>query len=342
MSLLGSLIILFLLFLVCFRVFVVRNIHRDTAVILSPMCLILSLLYVLSFRLNLTSMFIVTIALYVFIINIHSLLRFSEKLFYDKYSIFMKIGSAVGIVSIILCAIFVYVNRPVELSNKKLEITETKKIFQGNIRSGFDEPEAFAKRNAFFTEYKAKMIGGDSKNIVVLFTDKRGDSSAYKPYLQLLAQAGYTVCTCDFYTDDIKWPVKYQYGFIRDYLMRKLTDEEIAKEKDKINYNYQMECYAMEKILHNVYGYDCHYYLVADGMAKEAVKSFSLERKPFVNGVFFLDSINEYQAPGFGCIEMTNPQLAGSKKIKKDKDAFYTKYMVLKTSQEIIDAWSKS
>ena len=61
--------------------------------------------------------------------------------------------------------------------------------------------------------YKSNLVLDNPKNVVVFVSDKRGDSAAYKPYLQLLAANGYTVCTFDFYTEDCQWDYEsYSYN----------------------------------------------------------------------------------------------------------------------------------
>lgn len=338
----GELLIIVLLFFVCLRVFIIRNIKKDSLVILSPLCLILSLLLIFSSGISLRVLILIGIAIYVFIINIHSLLRYSGNLFYDSYSIFMKTGCAIGIIATLVFGIFSIINRPVELNNKDLEIVEISKIYQGNCRTGFFAPTAFGKRNAYYREYKSNMILTKPRNVVVFFPDKRGDFRAYKPYLQLLAQAGYTVCTCDFYADDIEWPVKYQYQFCRSYLFGKKTPEQIKNEQSKYTYNYYKECQSMIKILNENYGFGCKYFLVTDGIGKEAIKKYADDNANFINGYFFLDSVSEYDTPGYGCLDMTDPIAAKKFGKKRDKDGFYTRHIVKKTSQEIIDAWSRN
>lgn len=326
------------------RVFLNKSVKHDSLVILAPMAIILAVVNCFAYGISLFEMQLVLLSIVVFLLNIPSFIRNRNKLFIDYYSIPMKISCGIASFLILLSLVFCFINREVTIDIKKSNISERSIAYEGSFRNGFMEPEIFSQRTAFFHEYKSNLIIDSSKNVVVFVSDKRGDSAAYKPYLQLLAANGYTVCTFDFYTDDCNW--NYQSKSYKTTRSYHLTNESLnkpdvfSKNLDGYKYNVYVECNGMLPLLQEIYGKDCKYFFISDGFSSESVRRLVAENPELSTGSFYLDSIPEYKTTGYGCVEMTNPLVAKKLGEKRDKHGFITKYLVLKTSNAIRDAWS--
>ncbi|MCQ2589451.1 MAG: hypothetical protein MJ179_03410 [Treponema sp.] len=326
------------------RVFLNKSVKQDSLVILAPVAFILSITQFVAYGHSIKALQLLGLSILIVFLNVPAFIRNRSKLFIDYYSIPMKISCGISLFLILLSLGFNIANREVTVSSEKLNISEKKIYYEGSFRNGFTEPEIFSERTAYFYEYKSNLVLDSNKNVVVFVSDKRGDSAAYKPYLQLLAANGYTVCTFDFYTEDCNWNYEtYSVKMTRPYHLAKesVNNPEIyRKNEPAYKYNVYMECNAMLPMLLSIYGKDCKFFFVADGMADDGVRKLTQEHPQYMSGTFYLDSIPEYKTAGYGCVEMTNPYLAKRLGEKRDKDGFITKYLVLKTSNAIRDAWS--
>lgn len=326
------------------RVFLNKSVKHDSLVILAPIAIILAVANCFANGISMFEIQLVLLAILVFCLNIPAFIRNRNKLFIDYYSIPMKISCGIASFLILLSFIFCSINREVTVNVKKSNISERSIAYEGSFKNGFTEPEIFSHRTAFFHEYKSNLIIDSSKNVVVFISDKRGDSAAYKPYLQLLAANGYTVCTFDFYTNDLNW--NYQSKFYKATRSYHLCNESLNKPEEfsknlaGYKYNVYVECKGMIPLLQEIYGKDCKFFFVSDGFSSEIVKKFVAENPELSTGSFYLDSIPEYKTTGYGCVEMTNPLVAKKLGEKRDKHGFITKYLVLKTSNAIRNAWS--
>lgn len=340
----AELVIYIILIINICRVYVFKRVKQDSLAILAPLALLLSVLYFFAYGLSPFAIQVFGLSLIVVITNAHALWRMKDHLFIDHYSNVMKICCGINLILIIASFIFSIANRPALLSNKDLNITVKTDIYQGSFRSGFSEPEVFDEHTLFVSEYRSNMVQINPKNVVVFIPDPRGDTEAYVPYLQILAGKGYTVCTADFYTNDCDWG--YEAKFLkqsRSYHLNRqsiLQPQEFKKMEKTYMYNVKRGCEALLPMLRNKYGYQCKFFFVSDGISSKVVEEFVKGKEDLVSGTFFLETIPEYKTSGYGCVEMTEPFIAKKLGIKKDSEGFITNYLVLKTSNSIIDAWS--
>lgn len=340
----AELVIYIIMLINVLRVFIIKRVKQDALVILAPLSLLLSIAYLFAYELSVFSIQTLVLSIIVFVLNIHALWRKKDKLFVDYYSTIMKVLCGIATILIVTSMVFSFIDRPVSLNNKKLNITVNTTAYEGSFRTGFKEPEIFSERSLFITEYRSNMVQTNPKNVVVFIPDVRGDSTNYVPYLQLLASNGYTVCTADFFTSDCDWG--YQTKFLKTTRSFNLTrksikfPDEYKKYEKTFAYNVKLGCETLLPMLIEKYGSDCKFFFVADGIASSVVKEFTNDKWAVISGTFYLDSIPEFNTSGYGCVEMTEPFVARRLGYKRDKDGFYTKYLVLKTSNSIIDAWS--
>ena len=339
----GQIIIYLFIIINASRVFFSKHIKKDSLVILAPVSLILAVSNIFAYGLHGITIQLFLIACLSVITNVHSLLRYSEKLFIDRFSIIMKSSCVLIILFSIISSIFLLANNPAEVDKKSLNVDIKTAYYEGSFRNGFEPAQVFSKKAVYFTEYKKQGLSDSPKNVVVFVSDKRGDSMNYKPFLQILANTGFTVCTFDFYTDDLDWGVQHNERIWRSYelIQKSLKDKDpYAADRKKYEYNITIECNGLIPLLEERYGKDCKYYFIADGIAVKPVKEFVASNPEKTTGVFCLDSISEYAGAGFGNIEMTNPFISRKMDIKKDKTAFIPKYLAKKASEAIYSAWS--
>lgn len=336
---LGQLLIFALLIGVEVRVFIVKQAKKDSLVFIAPITLLLSVLITLAWGLSVVNIIALSLSTFVTILNIYSLVKFASGLLTDSYSSFTKV---LAIFSMLLCTaaiIFAIIFCPVTRKSSKIGTTELKEYYEGNFRTGFTPINAGSKTNAIFYQYSTMPDLPRRTTAVILVTDKRGDAEAYTTFMQYLSKEGYTVCSMDFYTDDMYWfnsgkdsrPLR-KFSMITSSLFNNSMLEEL---KETFSNNCYIECNAIVNFLDNRYGNHCKYFLIGDGMSGEAVTKYAKDNPEKILGSFVLDTISEYKTPGFGCVEETNPLVAKFLGQKRDKDGFITKYLVLKTSAEI-------
>ena len=341
----GQFIIYLFIILNASRVFFSKHIKKDSLVILAPLSLILSVANIFAYGIHGITLQLFILSCLSVIINIHAILRYSEKLFIDRFSIVMKGACILIDIFCLISYIFLLVNNPIEINKKSLNVVETKVYYEGSFRNGFTEAEVFSKKSVYLTEYKKRGMVDKPKNVIVFVPDKRGDSFSYKPFLQLLSNKGFMVVSCDFYTDDAEWPVQHNEKIWRSYELIQKSLKNGSPYSDNIQkyeYNISVECNALITILDERYGKECRYFFITDGIADRPVTKFINSElvTEKVSGSFALDSIPEYATPGYGCIEMTNPFIARKLDVKKDKTAFIPKYLAKKASEKIYEAWS--
>lgn len=341
---LGQLLIFALLISVELRVFFIKQAKKDSYVFVAPITLFLAILNIFSWGLNIVNIIALTLSFIVVLINIYSIFKMVAKLLTDSYSIFTKV---IAIIISIICLgaiIFTLLFSPITTRSAKLGIYETKENYEGNFRSGFTPIKAGSSASATFYQYSnIDYIPQAKQNVVVLITDKRGDAVSYVPFMQYLAKENFTVCTMDFFTDDLVWlDSKKNSKALRRFMLVSESLSENSKLDDlqeTFTYNYLTECDAIISLLTERYGSQCKYFLIGDGMSSPAVISYAEQHPEKITGTFCLDSISEYKTAGYGCVEETDPLVASYLGQKRDKHGFITKYLVLKSKEEIRKAW---
>ena len=225
----GEVLVIILLLVTNGRIVFIKNVKKDSLVMLSPLAFILSIIQLLNWGFDVVTGLTLVLSVLVLLSNFHALFRYSERLYIDHYSILMKVWASITIIlAFALLAGTIYF-KPVEYNNKKLGITETVLRYEGSFRSGFEEASNLKAANLFLTEFKPE--GNENrrvKEVVLFIPDKRGDTYYYKPYLQHLAREGFTVLSGDFFCSDCKWrhsigdlKIVRRTAMVIDYLDRK-------------------------------------------------------------------------------------------------------------------------
>ena len=336
----GQLLILALVIITELRVFFVKQAKKDSLVFLAPVSFILSILLIISWGLNIINIIVLSLSLIAFICSIYSLFKYLAKLLTDSYSSLSKVTSLLITILSLTAIVFAIIYAPVNLNLKKIGTTEIKENYEGNFRSGFEPVQAGSLTTATFYQYsEVPDIPVPRHNVVVLITDKRADAQSYIPYMAYLSKQGFTVCTMDFFTNDLKWfnDQRDSKPLRRFFMLQQsiYNSEEFNSQENTFVFNHISECDGIITFLEKRFGPQCKYFLIGDGMTSEAVKTYATLHSNKISGYFCLDSIPEYKTPGYGCVELTDPLLANILNQKKDSDGFITKYLVLKSSEAI-------
>lgn len=342
MKLAGDILILIFLIITNGRVFSLKKSRTDSLVMLAPLSFLLSSLMLFAFSVDIFSILIWLLSLLVLLTNFHALFRISSKLVIDRYSGLMK-GWAVftlAFSSAILLGLIFF--RPVYVSSSKLGVTETKKNFSGSFASDFSETETFTICNAYFTEFSTCPEITYRSNVVIFMPDKRGDTEAYKPFLQKLSKAGFTVCTCDFYTKDGKWIHSIEDSrMLRSFGLRLrslVNRQDYLSRREYFTFNFSKELEALLKILKTRYGEDCRYFIATDNLGITAANDIAQKYSDLITGTFDISTVPEYKTAGYGFVEQTDPLTALLLGQKRDKNFTAVNACVEKTSESIKDS----
>lgn len=187
----------------------------------------------------------------------------------------------------------------------------------------------------------------DEKKPVVLFvSDRRSDTRNCAPYLMSLAHLGYTVLSCDFYAQDLKWfhsaaDAKWfrQTAMLLKYFRR---PEFFFAEREFYTYNTGRECAALLALAEEMSGGDAVFFLVCDEMSGTAAADFYAAARGKIIGLFNIAEVPEYHTPGFGCVELTAPAVAYTLGYGRASDFSAPESMAAATAESIRGAQSAS
>jgi hypothetical protein len=73
-------------------------------------------------------------------------------------------------------------------------------------------------------------------------------------------------------------------------------------------------------------------------MGTVAAQDFMSKNQERITDIYDLATIPEYKTSGFGVIAQTDGILAMMMKVPRDKEGFYTKYMVMQTKKAIFNS----
>ena len=323
MRIIGELLILFFLLLTNSRVLFLKREKKDVIVMLSPLSLFLSVLQIFAWGLDFINLYLIFLSILVILSNFHALFRYSANLYVDHYSPLMKFWAFITILLSVFGIVVTILFFPGYLSDKKLGVTETKHYYEGSFRTGFSEKTLFGKTNVIITEYTKNSDDDEAaesytepeaSKVVLLVPDKRGDTEAYKQYMQLLACEGCRVFSADFFTEDSKWldtrgEIRYSRQFL--FVIYKLIGKtEVFTQKELIAYNTTQEIEGALSLLEKDYGITEPVFLVTDEMTAPAGSLYKLRNPQKICGGLNLASVYSYKTPGYGFITYNNPLLA--------------------------------
>lgn len=323
---LGEWLILSLLFLNCIRIFFIKYGKVDVLTVLAPVCVILSVLQIVAWGVYLYSAVILFISIFCFFTNFRAFLRFKAGLLVDHYSAAFKVGEVmVLLLTLGVGALLVYFRpgntRPSDYS------AEIKKIrLSGDFTGGFSEslPFQFAQGEVILVQpADERNFNGQS---IIVMADKSATAAEYMPLMLNFAGKGFKVFSGEFYARDMKWCHSgADFKFFRRSMLfhdRLFDLKQFEMQKQFFTFNIEKEFGAMLKLVKDETLRDDGtfepVYLVGDWMSGIALPEFKADNADSVSGYALLTDFEEYQTPGFGFIQSTDPLLAYKMGLEKD------------------------
>lgn len=323
---LGEWLILSLLFLNCSRIFFIKYGKVDVLTVLAPVCVILSVLQIVAWGVYLYSAVILFISIFCFFTNFRAFLRFKAGLLVDHYSAAFKIGEVmVLLLTLGVGALLVYFRpgntRPSDYS------AEIKKIrLSGDFTGGFSESLPFQlAQGEVIVVQPADERNFNGQSIIVM-ADKSATAAEYMPLMLNFAGKGFKVFSGEFYARDMKWCHSgADFKFFRRSMLfhdRLFDLKQFEMQKQFFTFNIEKEFGAMLKLVKDETLRDDGtfepVYLVGDWMSGIALPEFKGDNADSVSGYALLTDFEEYQTPGFGFIQSTDPLLAYKMGLEKD------------------------
>ncbi len=332
----GELLALFLIFLNCIRIFLLKFGKIDSLTILAPLSVLCVIFQIFAWNLDIFSFFILILSIFCFFTNFRALLRFFNGLYVDHYSVAFRLGS----ILILICTLFIsavlIIFRPVTLSKNENKIEKQKVRISGDFTGGFEKSGAFCLSNGeirIFSPLKKEL---SNRKLIILLSDKRSDSIEYVPYMTLLAEKGFTVYSGDFYARDVKW-----FRNFMDYKIFRKFSMLVSYFYNPVKFEMQKEFYSfnMEKELNAMLDFVQRYgecnensvFIIGDQMADICLDDFSKEKNKYVCSILKLSDLPEYLSPGFGFVQQTSPFTAKLLKLERNSDLSSLKNIVEKT-----------
>lgn len=323
---LGEWLILSLLFLNCIRIFFIKYGKVDVLTVLAPVCVILSVLQIVAWGVYLYSAVILFISIFCFFTNFRAFLRFKAGLLVDHYSAAFKIGEVmVLLLTLGVGALLVYFRpgntRPSDYS------AEIKKIrLSGDFTGGFSESLPFQLAQGEVILVKPADERNFNGQSIIVMADKSATAAEYMPLMLNFAGKGFKVFSGEFYARDMKWCHSgADFKFFRRSMLfhdRLFDLKQFEMQKQFFTFNIEKEFGAMLKLVKDETtqkdGTFEPVYLVGDWMSGIALPEFKADNADSVSGYALLTDFEEYQTPGFGFIQSTDPLLAYKMGLEKD------------------------
>lgn len=340
---LGEWLILSLLFLNCIRIFFIKYGKVDVLTVLAPVCVILSVLQIVAWGVYLYSAVILFISIFCFFTNFRAFLRFKAGLLVDHYSAAFKIGEVmVLLLTLGVGALLVYFRpgntRPSDYS------AEIKKIrLSGDFTGGFSEslPFQLAQGEVILVQpADERNFNGQS---IIVMADKSATAAEYMPLMLNFAGKGFKVFSGEFYARDMKWCHSgADFKFFRRSMLfhdRLFDLKQFEMQKQFFTFNIEKEFGAMLKLVKDETLRDDGtfepVYLVGDWMSGIALPEFKADNADSVSGYALLTDFEEYQTPGFGFIQSTDPLLAYKMGLEKDLNFTVARTIAEKIEKQI-------
>ena len=340
---LGEWLILSLLFLNCIRIFFIKYGKVDVLTVLAPVCVILSVLQIVAWGVYLYSAVILFISIFCFFTNFRAFLRFKAGLLVDHYSAAFKIGEVIVLLLTLgVGALLVYFRpgntRPSDYS------AEIKKIrLSGDFTGGFSEslPFQLAQGEVILVQpADERNFNGQS---IIVMADKSATAAEYMPLMLNFAGKGFKVFSGEFYARDMKWCHSgADFKFFRRSMLfhdRLFDLKQFEMQKQFFTFNIEKEFGAMLKLVKDETLRDDGtfepVYLIGDWMSGIALPEFKADNADSVSGYALLTDFEEYQTPGFGFIQSTDPLLAYKMGLEKDLNFTVARTIAEKIEKQI-------
>jgi len=372
---LSHILVLFLLYISSLRIFFLKEPKVDAAAVVSPFAFVVSILNFFIWGFTLQSLLVLIISSLFFLTNIRALLRVSEELLIDNFSIPFKIATFIELLILILVTFFVVYFRPVRVVPKDFGVEKRTLELNGTFSNGFtiqseyqdkvkgkvagkinvytprEHIEWISSEDSIFNKLEIKTENEENKKIstqeapLLLFVGTPfATVDNYEPYLLMLAQKGFTVLAADFFPADEKYfnDSRNSFSFRRFSFLKILVNNPDGFDalKKTMVLDYTKKGYeALSRIaLVNFKNEDNSkkkIFYLTDDLDSDSIFSFSDKFDDDVVGTFQINFVPEYKTSSFGFPEQTDLILAMHLGIKRDKEFFIPRYLAFKTIQKI-------
>ena len=320
----SQLLVCLLMLLALLRIVISNRKQEDSLIIFAPAAFFMSLVLIPAFGLTLSILLIIVESTLIFIVNIPSLNRYSQKLYIDSFS--PAYITFTGILSIlfILLAVFIFLNRPVPEPHTKNapaipNINRTVFKMRGSHSTGFEESDTlFFLPDAVF--YTVETTDADnSKPVVILLPDVYTTFLGNEATVSVLAKKQNIVVCGDFFCKDGRYTDKTLFNrHARSFFLRYLNYKSDSAIADSQNYWKNLkksELKAMFAFVQQHYA-DRKLIVVADGLSAAAAKEYLTDAKHPAALVELDNSIPGY-IPGFGNYAVIEPLLYTKRTVEK-------------------------
>ena len=340
----GEILALSMLLVLNSRVFWTRRTRIDALSLLGVFSVLTTILAAAAWGLRFANLGILALSLVCALVNYRSVVRFSQRLFVDSYSVNFFVASLL-LLAATLFLLFVEVNgRPVRLQTRRYNVGVEREFFAAPLLTeNFPlkkAEEVYDKRNltlyTFFN--KDKDAGKDA--VIVFVPDVMAESLSYEPYFILLARRGWTVLAADFYKRELD-NTKFFRRFSLIWEAFSLGGSEGVKKQmagqsraRRFHEIYESSYRALKSIAEERYP-GKKIFVVSDASAflPEAKLETIFPGSRFLN----LQSIKEYTTPGYGFVAQTNPIFSWAfLKKPRDKTCFEPSWCATQTMKEIV------
>ena len=180
----------------------------DALSLLAPLAAMITVFEGLAWGARFSAVAIFALALVCAVANYRSLVRFSQRLFVDSYSIKFFVTSLVLLAATIFFIAVEIQARPVRLQTRRYNVDVAREFFSCPIGAEtFPLKKAVAvgqKRNLALYTFSNKDSQNQNDAVIVFVPDVLAESLSYEPYFILLARKGWTVLSADLYKRDFK------------------------------------------------------------------------------------------------------------------------------------------
>lgn len=317
----GEILALCMLLVLNGRIFWTRRTRLDALSLLGPFSVLTSVLAALAWGLRCANIAIIVLSVVCSIINYRSLVRLSQKLLVDAYSVKFFVTSLVLLIITILFLAIEIQARPVRLQTLRYNVEVKREFFSCGIvpEELFyiqKANEVSDKRNLTLFTFYNKDQKAQKDAVIVFVPDVLAESLSYEPYFILLARKGWTVLSADLYKQDFKSdPDLKNTRFLRRFslIWKSFSlggSEGIKKQVDfqprskKFRPIYESSWKALAQIARERYP-NKKIFVVGDSSSGLPLSKMA----SIFNGSPYLDlkKIPEYTTPGYGFVAQTNP-----------------------------------
>lgn len=357
----GEVLVLAMLFVLNIRIFFTRRTRIDALSLLAPFSLFVIILEMLAWGLRFSNLAIFALSLACTILNYRNMVRFSQQLFVDSYSIKFFVGSVIFLIITVLAILVTLYTRPVRLNTKRYGVEVSRKYYSyptsGELSEFKEAAEISDHRNLTLYKFSNKNSAQEKDKLILFVPDVEAECLQYEPYFILLARKGYTVLAADLYDYDFKNFSDFSgTKFLRRFLLVLkefyARDSSLFREQRNIGARahrfysvYERTYKALAKIAHDDFP-EKDIYIISDSSAffpKKKIESIfagiftsSESGSRAAPDVLNLQKIPAYTTPGLGFIAQTSPLFSYIVLGKpRDKTCFEPSYCVTLTEQRI-------